>query len=318
MSQAPKTMRDVFLARLAERMRQRQDIALLSADLGSPVLDSIRAEFPRRFINVGIAEQNLVEVATGLALEGYHVFAYAIAAFITMRCFEATRINLGILNQLKPLNVNLVGVGAGFSYDVSGPSHHCIEDLALMRIIPGMQVLSLSCWTQADGVPDHCLAVPGPKYIRMDSKPLPQVYAEGTAFQPVRGFTEVRRGERVCFVATGIAVRNALQAIDTWTGPEPAPGLIDCYNLNHLDEKGLLGLLAPYDSVITVEEGLVGRGGLDGRVLSLLHEAGTTHQIGSIGIRDRYNFELGGRLRLHRIWGMDPGGLTKAARGMLA
>ncbi len=318
MNAAPKTMRDVFLASLAEEMGRREDIVLLSADLGSPVLDGIRREYPNRFINVGIAEQNLVEVSTGLALEGYHVFAYAIAAFITMRCYEATRINLGILNQIKPVRVNLIGVGAGFSYDVSGPSHHCIEDLAIMRTLPGMQVLSLSCWTQAAGIPAHCLQSPGPKYIRMDSKPLPGLYESPEAFQPMRGFTELRKGQGVCILATGITVRNALQAIDEWAGPGPSPGLVDIYSLNRLDEAGLLAVLRGYAGVVTAEEGLVGRGGLDSRVLGLLGEAGSRHRVKAVGIRDRYNFELGGRPRLHRAWGLDAEGLVHAASNLLS
>ena len=106
-------------------MKTDEIIFFVSADFGSPVLDDIRADFPDRFLNVGIAEQNLINVSAGLALEGFTVFAYAIAPFITMRCFEQLRVNLALLSEVRDMNVNLIGVGAGYSYVVSGPTHQC-------------------------------------------------------------------------------------------------------------------------------------------------------------------------------------------------
>src|SRR5208337_5213045 len=108
------------------------------ADFGSPKLDKLREDFSDRFINVGIAEQNLVNVSTGLALEGYTVYAYAIAPFLVMRAFEQIRNNMSLLYHTRELNVNLIGVGAGLSYDVSGPTHHSVEDIAIIRTLPNM------------------------------------------------------------------------------------------------------------------------------------------------------------------------------------
>ena len=116
-----RAMRDAFLERLIPRMETNRGIFFLTGDFGSPVLDTIRDRFPDRFVNVGIAEQNLINVASGLALEGHAVYAYAIAPFITMRCLEQVRVNLAIMSQLRPMNVNLIGVGAGCSYSLSGP-----------------------------------------------------------------------------------------------------------------------------------------------------------------------------------------------------
>ena len=106
-------MRDALLNNIHLKMDDDKRIFFVTADFGSPVLDRIRADFPDRFINVGIAEQNLINISSGLALEGYKVFAYAIAPFITMRCFEQLRVNLALLSEVRDLNVNLIGVGAG-------------------------------------------------------------------------------------------------------------------------------------------------------------------------------------------------------------
>ena len=126
-------MRDALLDSVWERMSSDENIFFVTADFGSPVLDRIRTDFPNRFVNVGIAEQNLINISSGLSLEGYKVFAYAIAPFITMRCFEQLRVNLALLHKVRTINVNLIGVGAGYSYVVSGPTHQCYEDIGLIR-----------------------------------------------------------------------------------------------------------------------------------------------------------------------------------------
>jgi transketolase len=107
------TMRDAFIGTLCDRMATDETIFFLAADLGAPALDRIRDQFPDRFINVGIAEQNLVNVATGLALEGFTVYTYAIAPFITMRAYEQARVNLAISSQIRPINVTMLGLGGG-------------------------------------------------------------------------------------------------------------------------------------------------------------------------------------------------------------
>ncbi|MBT4668128.1 MAG: transketolase, partial [Candidatus Ruthia sp.] len=111
-------MRDVFLERIWQEMASNPSIFFVSADFGSPVLDKIREDFSDRFVNVGIAEQNLINITAGLAIEGFTVFAYAIAPFITMRCYEQIRVSLALLSEVRPMNVNLIGVGAGYSYVV--------------------------------------------------------------------------------------------------------------------------------------------------------------------------------------------------------
>jgi len=154
----PLAMRDALLQRIWQSMGENKKIFFISADFGSPVLDKIRADFPGRFINVGIAEQNLINISAGLALEGYTVFAYAIAPFITMRCYEQIRVSLGLLSEVRTMNVNLIGVGAGYSYVVSGPTHQCYEDLTLMRAMPNMRVLSPADHIAAAALLDTCLA----------------------------------------------------------------------------------------------------------------------------------------------------------------
>ena len=159
-------MRDAFLERIYQEMKIDNLIFFVSADFGSPVLDKIRNDFPDRFVNVGVAEQNLINISAGLSIEGFKVFAYAIAPFITMRCYEQIRVSLALLSEVRPLNVNLIGVGAGYSYVVSGPTHQCYEDLTLMRALPNFQVMSPSDHVTASEMFNQCINMSGPKYLR--------------------------------------------------------------------------------------------------------------------------------------------------------
>src|SRR5882724_9112007 len=204
----PRAMRDALLERIHAAMASDPAIFFASADFGSPVLDRIRADHPTRFVNVGIAEQNLINISAGLALEGYKVFAYAIAPFITMRCFEQIRVSLALLSEVRPMNVNLIGVGAGYSYVVSGPTHQCYEDITLMRALPNFQVMSPADHITAGSLFGRCVDEVGPKYLRLDAQVLPVVYADG-APNVADGFHVHRRERSICMVATGYMLHTA-------------------------------------------------------------------------------------------------------------
>jgi hypothetical protein len=129
-------MRSAFVNTLKELARKDERIFLVTADMGFSVFESFREEFPNRFLNTGIAEQNTIGIAAGLAMSGKIVYVYSIIPFVTMRCFEQIRLDLAYNNA----NVKLVGVGAGFTYGSMGSSHHAIEDISIMRSIPNMTV----------------------------------------------------------------------------------------------------------------------------------------------------------------------------------
>jgi transketolase len=296
-----KTMRDAFIEQIYDRMHNNEDIFFLTADFGAPSLDKIREKFKDRFINVGIAEQNLINIATGLALEGYTVYAYAIAPFITMRAYEQIRSNLSISSQIRPVNVNLIGVGAGISYDVSGPTHHCLEDISIMRLLPNIMVFSPSDWKLAEGFIDYSINVKSPKYIRFDSKPVTQIYSNTHNFDFESGFYELIKGEKVCIVSTGYMTHLALKAAIELHNV----GVIDMFILKPVNDELLFGALRKYEYIITVEEAFINRSGLDSLVLNVLNKYQSNIKLKKLGFDDRYVFELGDRNYLHRINNLD-------------
>lgn len=307
MSVDRKAMRDVFIEQIYRRMGEDEAIFFLTADFGSPVLDKLRKSFSDRFVNVGIAEQNLVNVATGLAMEGYTVFAYAIAPFITMRAYEQIRSNLAISSHKKEINVNLIGVGAGLSYGVSGPTHHCIEDIAIMRLLPHMTLFSPSDWRSAETFFDYSMDCKGPKYLRFDGKPVHAIYQQNDDLDFRKGFHELVEGEGVCLVSTGYMTHTALEA----AGELPGVGVVDMFMLKPFDDELLFATLRKYEYVITMEEALINRGGLDGLVSDLLNRHSSSITLMKRGFDDTYVFDLGDREHLHRLNGMDSSSIVR-------
>jgi transketolase len=296
-------MRDAFLDRVWRAMADDKRIFFTCADFGSPVLDRIREQFPDRFVNVGIAEQNLINVSAGLALEGYTVFVYAIAPFITMRCYEQIRVNLALLSEVRPLNVNLVGVGAGYSYVVSGPTHQCYEDLTVMRALPNVAVYSPADHVTAAALFDRCVAAMGPKYLRLDAQILPVVY-ETTAPDLGCGFNVHRNGSAICLVATGYMVHTALKAAVHLSSTGIEVGVIDLFDISGFDTARFLSTVHSYSGIVSMEEGFRGRGGLDALLFELCARRRSDLRVLNLGVEPGYRFELGTREELHEQVGI--------------
>jgi transketolase len=305
MSVKPLAMRDVLLDRIWQAMATDQKIFFVSADFGSPILDKIRADFPERFVNVGIAEQNLINVSAGLALEGYTVFAYAIAPFITMRCYEQIRVSLALLSEVRPMNVNLIGVGAGYSYVVSGPTHQCYEDITLMRALPNFRVLSPADHITASALFDRCVNSMGPKYLRFDAQLLPVLYANCVPDLDV-GFHIHRSGEKVCLVATGYMLHTALKVAENLSEAGYSVGVVDLFDISNFDSDRLQAVLSSYAGIVTLEEGFRGRGGVDAMLFEFIARRGLTVPMLNIGVEGAYRFELGSRAELHEQVGIGP------------
>lgn len=296
-----KTMRDVLIEALYKKMSENDRIFFLSADFGAPALDKLRKDFKDRFINVGIAEQNLVNVAAGLALEGNIVYAYAIAPFLTMRAYEQIRLNLSILAQTRPLNVSLIGVGGGVSYDVAGPTHHCLEDISIMRILPNMTVFSPSDWKLVESFFDYSFDRKTPKYFRLDGKPVSLIYDNVSNLDFDKGFYELVEGDRVCLVSTGYLTHRALKAAKEI----PGAGLVDVFMLKPLNEKLLFETLKKYINIITIEEAFINNGGLDSLVSKILRDNLSNIKLKALGINDKHVFDLGDRSHLHKLNNLD-------------
>lgn len=207
-------------------------------------------KYPDKFLNVGIAEQNMIGIAAGLASEGSTVFTSSFGPFASMRCFEMLRTQLGYMN----LNVKVVGLMSGLASETSGNTHYGLEDLAITRSIPNMTVLS-----PADGLETYKAVVAaaehqGPVYIRLTGiNGFPAVYKEDYAFEIGKGI-QVREGEHVAIIATGTMVHEALRAARALSKENISAAVFDMHTIKPLDTELLDNIFSRYRLVITAEE----------------------------------------------------------------
>jgi transketolase len=310
-------MRDVFIEQIYYKMFDNKSLFFLTADFGSPKLDVLRKDFNDRFINVGIAEQNLVNVATGLALEGFIVYAYAIAPFLVMRAYEQIRNNLSLLSHVHEINVNLIGVGAGLSYDVSGPTHHSLEDISIVRTLPNISLISPSDWVLAEKFADYSIENKKPKYIRFDGKPLPNIYSKTDDVTLDDGFFEFVKGNDVCLISTGYMTHTAIGVAEKLSKAGIHIGVIDIFIIKPMNEKKFINSLAGYKHILTLEEAFINKGGLDSLVMSILKSTTSDIKVKSKGFKDSYAFDVGSRDYLHKLNNLDEGSIVADIKEIL-
>jgi transketolase len=295
----PSTQRDAFWNKVYELARKDEDVILVSADMGAPSLDKFRKDLSGQYVNVGIAEQNAILVSAGLSLEGKKVFAYAIAPFITYRCYEQTKLYLAGMN----LPVTLVGVGAGFSYDDSGPTHHTVEDIAIMRILPNMTVYNTTDSPMASAFAEIVYRAAGPNYVRLDRKPVPDVHEETTDFS--NGLIQLREGTDIAILATGNMVHRALEVAGRLGGKGMSSRVVDVFRIP-IREDGLSRVLEGIDRVATLEEHIL-PGGFGSAVLETLASMRRSIAVQRFGLdlTAGYCYRYGGRAHMQGLYGLD-------------
>jgi transketolase len=199
---------------LIEQARVDERIFVITPDLGFSVLEKFAEEFPDRFLNVGIAEQNAVGVAAGMALSGKIVYVYSIIPFITMRCFEQVRVDVAYMRT----NVRLVGVGAGFSYGPAGATHHAIEDIAIMRALPNMTVCCPGDPVETRELVNRSFSHEGPMYIRLGKNGEKKIHPDNFSLS-IGQAKWVRDGEDAVLITTGNMLEQGVELMEARTRP---------------------------------------------------------------------------------------------------
>ena len=298
------TMRDAFFDKLYTLARKDPDVVLVDADMGAPSLDKFRRDVPAQFVNVGIAEQNAISVAAGLAFEGKKAFAYAIAPFITLRCYEQIKVNMCSMK----IPVTAVGVGAGFSYEDSGPTHHTTEDIAIMRALPNITIMNATDNTMAERCAEIACNSKIPMYVRLDREPLPTIYDKKETFED--GVSQIKKGKDICIVATGNMVHKAIEVADILKKEMINVSVVDLYRLKPVNKKLLLKYINQSDKVVTLEEHLID-GGLGSIVAEVFVDNNVTKPLKRMAIPDKYCYTYGGREAIRRTIDLDTDSVVK-------
>jgi transketolase len=243
--------RGVFGQAILAVAEHHPEMMVISADLGnSSGLDRFKKTYPDQFLNVGIAEQNMIGVAAGLAKEGFNVFATSFAPFITMRAAEQVRMNLGYMN----MNVKAVAIGSGVSMAFLGNSHYGIEDAAVMRSIPNITVVSPADCAEIFKTVQAAVNFEGPMYIRLTGAVgNPPVYYEDYAFEIGKAVV-LREPADVTFIATGSMVYESLEAAKFLEEKGIKAGVINMHTIKPLDAIAIELALKHSKLIVTVEE----------------------------------------------------------------
>ena len=279
-------MRDAFFNSLYEVIEADKNVMVLTADHGAFGLNRIKEDFPDQYLNMGIAEQNMVSVAAGLALSGKIIYIYSIINFVTLRCLEQINIDIASMN----LHVNIVGVGAGFTYSTDGPTHHGTQDVAIMSAIPNLSIYNCS-----DAVNTHAFAKmgyekEGPKYFRIEKGVVPYLYKKGCSFE--KGIAKVKEGKDTYIISSGLMIHKAIEAANSLDGNGSEIGVLDLYRIKPINENILIDYLAKTKKLLIVEDNIYS-GGLNEKVHSILMNKKMHVNSNVINVTDTFSFFYG-------------------------
>ena len=297
--------RAVYGKGLFELSNNNEKIIALSADLGSSSgLDRFKTTYPNRFFNVGIAEQNLVGVASGIATEGFQVFASSFAPFLTLRASEQIRMNLGYME----IPVNLIGLGSGLSMGFLGNSHYGLEDIAVMRSIPGLTILSPADPVQLLNILELICNYNKPTYVRLTGAPnSPGVYPLGEKFQ-IGISRKLITGSEISILSTGSMLAYSLRAAEKLQKLGLRPSVIDFHTIKPLDTTALIDIANNNEVIITIEEHSK-IGGFGSAVAEFYTKLKNSPRHLIIGLEDRFG-STGDYFYLLEKYGLTQDGLT--------
>ncbi len=299
------SQRDAVVGAIYEAAKKDRDILFLNADLGAPALDAFREEMPDQHIFVGIAEQSLIDVASGLASEGKKVFCYAMSPFY-LRAIEQVKVVLSYTKR----PVTIIGVGAGLGYDHSTLTHFTVEDVAAFRAINGMTIETPSDDYSARLLAENAIANPALRYLRLERLTMPDIRSD---MDMDRGFDVLGGYDGdVAIVTSGYLTHKALEARDAVNALGYQASVIDLVRVKPLGP--ITEVLQSFARVVTVEEHILD-GGMGAAICEQLIDRGRLLPIKRLGLMDGFEVWNGDRAELHRRYKLDVPDIIDAALG---
>lgn len=276
--------RNAFGTVLTELAKENESIFAMTADFTkSTGLQKYSELFPDRYLSAGIAEQHMIGLASGLATEGYQVFACSFASFIATRCYEQVKLNLGYMQQ----NVKIVGIAAGLGVSQQGNTHYGLDDVSLMTTIPNMTVIVPADVAEVAKATEELSKMQGPAYLRVIGEGVvPMVYQDDYAFEIGKGIV-LREGTDVLIVANGTMVAKSMAAAEQLAEQGVSAQVINMHTVKPLDTELLAQAVKGKRLVVTIEEGFV-HGGLGSAVGEWMMAQGQMPKLIRMGVEDKF------------------------------
>lgn len=294
-----KAIREVYGEALVKYGKDNPDVVVLDADVSGSTKSAIFGKAcPDRFFNMGIAEANMTAAAAGMASVGKIPFVNTFAVFLTTIGLLPAR----ALGSYSKVNIKMAGAYGGMSDAFDGPSHHALEDIAVMRTLPNFKVFVPCDAAQTEWVVKNAIEDPSPMYIRLSRDVFPDVYAEGETFEEGKGRI-VRDGTDATVIACGLMVGNAMAAAEELAKEGISLRVVDMFCIKPLDEELVVRCAKETGAIISAEEHSI-IGGLGGAVSEALCKAGAQVPMGFVGVNDLHG-ECGPYKQLQAKYGLD-------------
>ena len=297
-------MRIAFIKTLLELAEKDERIYLVVGDVGFGLVEPFVEKFPLRFLNVGVAEQNMTGIAAGLAMCGKVVFTYSIANFPTLRCLEQIRNDVCYHNA----DVKIVSVGGGLGYGALGVTHHATEDIAVMRALPRMTVVAPGDPLEAELATRALVEQPGPGYLRLGKSGEPLVHKPGVSFR-LGAAIRVREGGGVTLISTGTMLYNTLRAGERLSQQGIQARILSMHTVKPLDTDAVIAAARETDAVFTIEEHSI-LGGLGSAVAETLAESGLRVCFKRLGIPPAFTTVVGRQEYLKDAYSLSVDGIV--------
>lgn len=243
-------MRNAFADELTKLGNEDPRLVMLSGDIGNRLFDKFRAAHPDRFINCGVAEQNMTGLAAGLAMSGLRPVTYTITPFVTTRCLEQIRTDAAY----HDVPVTIVSVGAGLAYAGLGPTHHACEDISFLRSIPNMVVIAPADAWEVRAALRAVMKQDRPAYIRMGKKGEPVIHSGMPENFRIGKAITIKQGDDVCLLSTGNMLPEALEAQHVLAEKGISAEVVSFHTVKPLDNERLADAFSRYRLVATIEE----------------------------------------------------------------
>lgn len=299
-------MRDVFATELMKLAEVDDRIMFITGDLGFGVFETFMERHPDKYLNVGVAEQNMIGVATGLAIEGHIVFAYSIGNFPVLRSLEQIRNDAAY----HEANVKVVSIGGGFSYGPLGVSHHATEDIAVMRAIPNVTSFTPGTLSDVAHSVNALVRIQGTGYLRLD-KSHGEDTEDSDNFEPGQ-WRVMAEGNEVTLVACGGVLGEAQRARGLLAEQGIFARVVNATQVSGVDDETVAQALGSARYVVTIEEHVT-RGGLAGLVAEVIASSGMNKVLGRCGVSQGFMSEVGSQSYLRSQVGLDAQTIARTA-----
>ena len=291
-------VRDYFFDGVYDLAKKNKNILFLTSDHTAFSLNKFAKDMTKQFINLGISEQNIISVSSGLALNNKIVFVYGIAPFVTFRCFEQINIDVCSMN----LNVNIVSMGSGLTYSSDGPTHHGIQDQAVMSTLPNMSIFNVSDPFTAKYLPEKTLKTNGPKLFRIEKGKLNCLHAHKKVIN--EGFGYYPSKSKIIIVSTGIMSQASNEIAEYLKSKNKKISHLDLIQVKPLKENKIRDILKKYDVIFSIEENMP-FGGISYLLSNLIVKYRLKSKLIPFSLPEKYLFNSGPRDWMQKKYGLD-------------